>query len=1143
MSRKITTSARMLLTGVLFGGAALAQSTSPATTPATVRRPAAPPPTAAQVARPGDPAPAPAEEAVVLSAFEVRESDDQGYLATSAQSGTRLRSDLKDIAASVSVITKDFMNDIGARNVEDLLTYTLNTEVGGVGGNFSEAISTVVSTGSEMNFDSALGNVSPGTRVRGLTSADSTRDFFITDVPLDSYNTDRIEINRGPNAMLFGLGSPAGIINSALITADTRRIKTRVEYRTDQYGSYRGALDHNYALIKDKLALRLATVYDKSYYKIEEAYNETKRGYLTATYRPFKNTRIKASTEWATQDSNRPRIAAPYDAYSWWWEVGKPVYNPSTGTLTLLSTPRLVSALTATGGRNSNVVITAVGPLGGTNHMGLIFSDPNSSELGIPGTNVVGFRSGQIANVHPNAAGTALVADGWMAIADTARILNGVVHAAATDPTRNYWRNYQVTDPKIYDFYHHMLDGPNKYEWSRWKTYNVTLEQVLLEGRAGLEVSFNRQNLDSGSVLPYTSQSAYSLRLDINSTLPNGAPNPNFGRPLVVGFQSASLAASDREAARATGYYNLDLTQRGPGWLRQVLGKHLLTATHTRLDNRAESYSGAFAFNSDVKYSFDNQGSLNDASTQGRDVSLVHYIGPSALGASSPVGGLATPTGQWPSNVKNVNILWYTSPTSSTAPANQWEVRNYGLISSGRYDVDNTRRASGIRRTRTQINSTSFVTQDKFFNGKLVGTVGWRRDDVFNYDAGTAVRDPATGIGVNDPKTFYPKRVSDASEKTFSWGVVGHAPEVIQRRLPFGSEISLTYNQADNFRPAGQRYDLYDTPLGPEVGETKEYGVLFSTFHGKLVLRAAHYETTAAKSSSLVSLGTPLQALADGLDRVADQNLRGLNDSNPAGLAAYRAWVATPAGQTLYKTFRITENPTTGRVDYDRRTGQVVGTADVVSTGMEYEVIFNPTRSWRIAFNAGKSEAIRSNTGLDMQALVGTIATLIQGPAGTLRQEDNGTTFGNSMQANVIVPMLQVTTQDGSPTSELRKWRWNFINNYTFTGGRLKGVKVGGAVRWQDRVAIGFPVMVDRVAGAIPDVKHPYYGPTEVNYDAWIGYGRRLKNRVGWDIQLNVKNIGVGSSLIPVSAQPDGSINAYRIAEAMKWTLTNSFTF
>jgi hypothetical protein len=137
-------------------------------------------PTAAQVNRPRADSPNTGDEPLILSPFEVREAEDQGYLATSAQSGTRLRSELKDIAAAVTVVTKDFMNDIGARNLEDLLTYTLNTEVGGISGNFSESVSSALNGGAEMNYDGAFQNVTPGTRIRGLTTADSTREFFTT---------------------------------------------------------------------------------------------------------------------------------------------------------------------------------------------------------------------------------------------------------------------------------------------------------------------------------------------------------------------------------------------------------------------------------------------------------------------------------------------------------------------------------------------------------------------------------------------------------------------------------------------------------------------------------------------------------------------------------------------------------------------------------------------------------------------------------------------------------------------------------------------------------------------------------------------------------------------------------------------------
>src|SRR6185295_5738507 len=296
-----------------------ASSTTPARTPST-----------AQVQ--GQGTSAQGEEAVVLSPFEVNAELDTGYLAATAQSGTRLRTELKDIASSISVVTKDFMNDIGATDLNGLLIYTLGTEVNGVGGNFSDAGVVANPNGNEADYDGAFASAAPSTRVRGLTSADLSRDFFITSIPLDGYNTDRVEISRGPNAMLFGLGSPAGIINNSLITANLRRPRTTVELRTDKYGSFRTSLDHNQVLIKNKFALRLASVFDEQSYKVEEAWRRNKRAFLTATYRPYRDTTIRASAELGTIDSNLPESRPPFDAYTFWWSAGRPVWDPNTNT-------------------------------------------------------------------------------------------------------------------------------------------------------------------------------------------------------------------------------------------------------------------------------------------------------------------------------------------------------------------------------------------------------------------------------------------------------------------------------------------------------------------------------------------------------------------------------------------------------------------------------------------------------------------------------------------------------------------------------------------------------------------------------------------------------------------------------------------
>ena len=74
---------------------------------------------------------------MVLSPFEVSTAKDTGYTATETLAGTRVRTDLRDIASSLSVVTAQFLRDTGATSNSTLLPYQLSTEVGGSMGNFA----------------------------------------------------------------------------------------------------------------------------------------------------------------------------------------------------------------------------------------------------------------------------------------------------------------------------------------------------------------------------------------------------------------------------------------------------------------------------------------------------------------------------------------------------------------------------------------------------------------------------------------------------------------------------------------------------------------------------------------------------------------------------------------------------------------------------------------------------------------------------------------------------------------------------------------------------------------------------------------------------------------------------------------------
>lgn len=76
------------------------------------------------------------EEFVVLSPFVVESESSEGYRATETLAGSRVRTELQDVASSISVVRRQLLRDAGASNDRDLLIYTTNTETAGVAGNF-----------------------------------------------------------------------------------------------------------------------------------------------------------------------------------------------------------------------------------------------------------------------------------------------------------------------------------------------------------------------------------------------------------------------------------------------------------------------------------------------------------------------------------------------------------------------------------------------------------------------------------------------------------------------------------------------------------------------------------------------------------------------------------------------------------------------------------------------------------------------------------------------------------------------------------------------------------------------------------------------------------------------------------------------
>ncbi|MCR6654688.1 MAG: TonB-dependent receptor plug domain-containing protein [Opitutus sp.] len=254
------------------------------------------------------------DETIVLSPFVIESSQDDGkYRATETLGGSRIRTNLRDIASPFSVVTSQFLQDTGSTDNQSLLTYTTNTEVGGLLGNWG-------GFGNSQGVSDRGSLLSPqsNTRVRGLDSADNTRNFFLTDIPWDSYNIDRVEIQRGPNSILFGVGSPAGIINANTVQARFDGNRGKVENQFSKHNSLRWTLDYNLELIDDLLAVRFAGLLNNQQFRQEPAFSKDRRGYVTAVFQPQVLPKewagkldVRASFERAKITANRPRVLPP----------------------------------------------------------------------------------------------------------------------------------------------------------------------------------------------------------------------------------------------------------------------------------------------------------------------------------------------------------------------------------------------------------------------------------------------------------------------------------------------------------------------------------------------------------------------------------------------------------------------------------------------------------------------------------------------------------------------------------------------------------------------------------------------------------------------------------------------------------------
>ncbi len=1115
----------------LLAGTPLVAVTEP-TTGALRISPGAPPNVARATPAPADARPSPqpqvtpsANEVVVLSPFTVASEQDTGYQATTTLAGTRVRTELANVATSVTVLTKDFLNDVGATDARDLFLYVASTEVTGFGGNLSGA-------GRGFRGFSESGFVSDKTniRVRGLATADNLRNYFGTEIPFDSYNIERVEVNRGANASLFGLGSPAGVINTSLIEAEFRDRLT-IEARGGSYGSLRGSFDVNKVLVSDTVALRIAGVHDRRRFQQDPAFEDVSRIFGTATMQKkllrnsavLGRTRLRVNYEEGLNNANRPRTLPPLDRITSW-------FNPyNFGTTTIAPKPTWNGATDIAVLRQGRELDLISGFFrSGT----AIYPSPSANAPEDAFGSGVQARQGVVSNV-PNPNGAPFTGVFVVPIPMT------VALALANVPGNSLYASPLLSDASIFDFRNQLLDGPNKSERSSFDAASFALEQLLFE-RGGFEYAYDKQRTRLASRRLIGSDAVYAINIDANTVLVDGTPNSNFGRPVIGGPGAISRGETEGTTHRLTAYYDLDFASLVNGRAARWLGRHVLTGLYS------SSTSDSFSANGQLNYlglEYAHGSGNNVTNGDQRLAGSITYLGPSLANANTATGAnLSRITAeQWPPETL---VVRGKAPAAGVPFSNQTVNVFEGVWTTG-------------NRTRQEVDSRALVWQSYLLDKLLVGTVSWRRDEFESFTAGAP---PVTFDGnrlVRDPSWMISTTPDLAvKDNTFSYGGVLHAPSSWLQRVPGLSGLSGRYNESENFSPSAVRFTVLGQAIPPQAGETRDVGISFSALDQRLTFNVTRYETTQSNADS--TIGPGVTTLVNQFGRAHQEHLRANRPFGPGGRPLNAAGEELPnLPDQFLSIYGFNWNPNSGPI------GQVTfgnpnigGLTDFIAKGWEFEGVWNATKRWRVAFNAAKQQSVRSNTMSDQLAFFtqplltrtnGQTISLLDawtGPWASLQTNEGGNESLGWAAGRFRDELAAARAQDGGSAQELREWRFNVITNYSFEGGRLKGFNIGGAYRWQDAAAIGFPLVTGPAGVLTTDVTRPIYGPRETHVDAWIGYKRRIwRDRVEWRLQLNVRNVFGNDDLVPVAANPDGQISAWQIPLERSWELTSTLRF
>ncbi|MES2694938.1 MAG: TonB-dependent receptor, partial [Verrucomicrobiota bacterium] len=855
-------------------------------------------------------------------------------------------------------------------------------------------------------------------------------------------------------------------------------------------------------LLPGRLALRGSVVKQHDGFELKPSGVATERYNGMVKVRPFKTTTVSGSYSFYKAHGSRPNATPPRDGITGWLAAGSPTWDPPTSTLKINGV--------ASGTFTNAGVSPAPFNVQGAGIMAFI----DQAGLSYLGTGR-GTETGATATNTP------------LSQTQVIRLMSAKADPSGFLAAQPLLQDYPVlADRSLYDWSSLNIAAQNRFE-DRAHTSTILIDQIFLDTRRqtlALQLGWFQELTDRTlrnlmGTASATQGFAPTVSIDVNERLIDGQRNPYFLRPFVgLSLPQTIVQPQDRNIYRAQLAYRLDLREEKS--VLRFLGMHQLSgyAEYKNIEARQIAYRDSIVSNHPwlpVNTIRGGQAATN----------LTHrfYVG-DAQGNNVDYAPTAFNAGTYTLNWGNgVTGAFNRDPVSIDTSVSD----------------DQT---GGARNTRTILKSQGGVLQSHFLRDRLVTTFGLRADQRYSRNG----VNPVITNGVDlDYNLFNQWSTDDWAVGKGNTTTAG----VVLKPLRW---LSVFANRSDSFQPAALGLSLYRQVLPDPTGVGEDYGVALNFFDGKLVIRANRYKTVQINTRNGDSANIAQRAyrmdfqgttsMAFTLQRQASL---WINEAAAAqGIALTSDQLNQRVADVMGFPFEFVRDspPSASAVD------------DFTAKGTEIEINFNPTAYWTTKLNVTEQLAINSGLAAEVGQYAAErlpiwqriIDPRVNRPWWT--ETYSGGRAADYYATNVRTPLQVAQAMQGKSRPQIRKYRANFATNYRLAGLTdhriLRRFNIGGALRWEDKGAIGYrgveqlPAIIETL-----DVGRPIYDKARLYPDAFIGYKTKIfKDKVGMSLQFNVRNLTESGRLQPIAAEADGRVAAYRIIDPRLFIFTANFS-